>query len=124
LVLIRGCDSKYTTAFDTVLADSGITTVTTGIHVPRMNAIMERWIRTCRTELLDRTLIWNHPHLRHALREYESHYNEHRPHRTLHAAALLRPLPQQTTEMDRLQRLDIRTRDRLEGILREYHHTA
>jgi transposase InsO family protein len=61
LVLTRGRDSKYTTAFDTVLADSGITTVTTGIHVPRMNAIMERWIRTCRTERLDRTLIWNQP---------------------------------------------------------------
>jgi putative transposase len=28
----------------------------TGIRVPRMNAIMERWIRTCRAELLDRTL--------------------------------------------------------------------
>ncbi|WP_236076394.1 transposase [Streptomyces coffeae] len=39
------------------------------------------WIQTCRTELLDRTLIWNQSHLLHALREYESFYNEHRPHR-------------------------------------------
>jgi hypothetical protein len=29
--------------------------LTTGIRMPRMNAIMERWIRTCRHELLDRT---------------------------------------------------------------------
>jgi putative transposase len=34
-----------------------------------MNAIMERWIQTCRRELLDRVLIWNHRHLLHALRE-------------------------------------------------------
>jgi hypothetical protein len=28
-----------------ILADSGITTITTGIRMPRMNAIIERWIR-------------------------------------------------------------------------------
>jgi putative transposase len=50
---------------------------------------MERWVGTCRRELLDRTLIWNHAHLLHALREYEAFYNEHRPHRTLHSAAPL-----------------------------------
>jgi len=31
-----------------------------------MTAIMERWIQTYRRELLDRTLIWNQRHLRHA----------------------------------------------------------
>nr|WP_246478444.1 hypothetical protein [Saccharothrix ecbatanensis] len=44
-----------------------------------MNAITERWIRSCRHELLDRTLIWNQQHLLHALREYEKFYNTHRP---------------------------------------------
>ena len=34
-----------------------------------MNAIMERWVHTCRRELLERALIWNHRHLLHALRE-------------------------------------------------------
>ncbi|MEV0136517.1 hypothetical protein AB0H83_49850, partial [Dactylosporangium sp. NPDC050688] len=28
-----------------------------GVRMPRMNAVMERWVRTCRRELLDRTLI-------------------------------------------------------------------
>ena len=44
-----------------------------------MNSIMERWVQTCRRELLDRTLIWNQGHLLHALREFEQFYNEHRP---------------------------------------------
>jgi hypothetical protein len=36
---------------------------------------------TCRRELLDRTLIWNRPHLLHTtLREFEQFYSEHRPH--------------------------------------------
>ncbi|MER7009216.1 hypothetical protein ABT297_40080 [Dactylosporangium sp. NPDC000555] len=36
-----------------------------------MNSTMERWVRTCRRELLDHTLIWNQRHLLHALREFE-----------------------------------------------------
>jgi len=44
-------------------------------------------IKTCRTELLDRTLIHNPSHLLHVLRECEQHYNTHRTHRALHAAA-------------------------------------
>lgn len=77
--LIRDHDSRFVAAFDAVLADSGISIVTTGIRMPRMNAIMERWIRTCRHELLDRTLILNQAHLLHALREFETFYNKHRP---------------------------------------------
>jgi putative transposase len=122
--LVRDRDSRYTAAFDAVLADSNITTVKTGNRVPRMNAIMERWIRTCRAELLDRTLIVNQAHLVYALREYESFYNEHRPHRALHAAAPLRPLPQPITEPHRLDCLEVRRRDRLGGVLHEYHHAA
>jgi hypothetical protein len=78
LIRDRDRDSRATAAFDAVLANSGITTITIGIRVPRMNAIMERWIRTCRTELLDRTLILNQVHLLHALREFETFYHDHR----------------------------------------------
>jgi putative transposase len=89
-----------------------------------MNAIMERWVRSCRAELLDRTLIVNQADLRHALREYETFYNEHRTHRALRAAAPLCPLPQPITEPDRVDRLDIRRRDRLGGILHGYRRAA
>ena len=66
-----------------------------------MNSIMERWVQTCRHELLDRTLMWNQRHLLHALREFEHFYNEHRPHRTLRAAAPLRLLPGPITILSR-----------------------
>jgi transposase InsO family protein len=55
--LIRDRDGKFPDLFDAVLADAGITVVLTGVRMPRMNAIMERWVQTCRRELLDRTLI-------------------------------------------------------------------
>jgi putative transposase len=122
--LIRDRDSRYANAFDAVFHDEGIAIVKTGIRVPRMNAIMERWVRSCRAELLDRTLIVNQAHLLHALHEYEAFYNEHRPHRALRAAAPLRPLPQSITEARHLDRLRIRRRDRLGGIIHEYQHAA
>jgi hypothetical protein len=89
-----------------------------------MNSIMERWVLTCRRELLERTLIWNQRHLLQALREYELFYNAHRPHQGITNARPLQPLPQPITDPDRLARLDIRRRDRLGGILHEYHHAA
>src|SRR5882757_5362891 len=52
--IIRDRDGRYPPLFDAILSDNGITVILTGVRVPRMNAIMERWIRTCRHELLDR----------------------------------------------------------------------
>jgi putative transposase len=56
--LIRDRDGKYPAGFDQVRTDAGIAVVRSGVRVPRMNSIMERWVRTCRRELLDQTLIW------------------------------------------------------------------
>ena len=76
------------------------------------------------TELLDRTLDLEQAHLLHALREFEVHYNQHRPHRTLRRAVPLRPVPEPIIEQIRIIHLDIRRRDRLGGILHEYEHAA
>jgi transposase InsO family protein len=122
--LIRDRDGKYPVLFDDILADAGIQVVLTGVRIPRMNAVMERWIRTCRQELLDRTLIWNQQHLLRSLREYEDFYNTHRPHQGIDNARPLQPLPQPTTDEAAITRLDIRRRQGLGGILNEYHHAA
>ena len=92
--------------------------------MPRMNAVMERWIQSCRRELLDRMLIWNQPHLLHALRQYERHYNVYRPHRGIANARPLQPLPEPITDPDMITHLNVRRRDRLGGIIHEYQHAA
>jgi transposase InsO family protein len=122
--LIRDRDGKYPTLFDAILADTGIRVVLTGVRMPRMNAVMERWIQTCRRELLDRTLIWNQRHLLHALQQYERHHNEHRPHRGINNARPLRSLPPPITDPDTVTHLNVRRRDRLSGLLHEYEHAA
>jgi Integrase core domain len=82
---------------------AGARIVRSAVQAPRMNSIMERWIGSCRRELLDRTLVWNQRHLMTVLREYEDFYNIHRPHRTLNQAAPLRPLPDGVTELSQFR---------------------
>jgi len=118
--MIRDRGSNYTAAFDAVLADAGIRTVLCNIQTPRMNAIAERWIGGCRRELLDRTLIWNQSHLRQILREYETHHNQHRPHRSLDGAAPLKPLPEPID----LGQYRARRQARVSGLINEYRLVA
>jgi hypothetical protein len=88
---------------------------------PRMNSIMERWIGSCRRELLDRILIWNRRHLMIVLREYEDFSNTHRPHRTPSQAAPLRPLPDGIADLDQFR---VQRRDRAGGVIHEYRLVA
>jgi putative transposase len=118
--MIRDRGSDYTSAFNAVLADAGIRTVLCNVRTPRMNALAERWIGGCRRELLDRTLIWNQAHLRQILHQYETHHNQHRPHRSLDSAAPLKPLPEPAD----LERYRVRRDTRLGGLINEYRLVA
>jgi transposase InsO family protein len=118
--MIRDRGSNFTDIFDAVLADAGIRTVLCNVRTPRMNAIAERWIGGCRRELLDRALVWNQHHLRRILREYEIHHNQHRPHRCLHGAAPLKPLPEPVD----LEQYRVRRHTRVGGLINEYRLVA
>jgi putative transposase len=89
-----------------------------------MNAIMERWVQTCRRELLDRTLIWNEAHLLYALHEFEEFYNSHRPHQGIANARPLQGLPPPIPGLGTATRLCVRRHDHLGGILHEYQYAA
>jgi putative transposase len=114
-------DACFTAAFDAVFQAAGARVVRSAVQAPRMNSVMERWIGSCRRELLDRTLIWNQRHLMAVPREYEDFYNTHRPHRTLKQAAPQRPLPDGIADLDRFRAL---RRDRTGGVIHEYRLVA
>ena len=118
--MIRDRGSNFTAAFDAVLADAGIRTVLCNVRTPRMNAIAERWIGGCRRELLGRALAWNQAHLRQILRQYETHHNQHRPHRSLNGAAPLKPLPEPVN----LEQYRVRRQARVGGLINEYRLVA
>jgi putative transposase len=119
--ILHDRDASFTAAFDAVFQAAGARMVRSAVQAPRMNSIMERWIGSCRRELLDRTLIWNQRHLMTILREYEDFCNTHRPHRTLNQAAPLRPLPDSVTDLDHFRVL---RRDRVGGVIHEYRLVA
>jgi hypothetical protein len=62
--VLRGRDGIFHEGFDAVFTAAGMRIARSGVRMPRMNSITERWIGGCRRELLDRTLIWNLSHLR------------------------------------------------------------
>jgi putative transposase len=114
-------DASFTAGFDAVFRAAGVRVTRSAVQAPRMNSVMERWIGSCRRELLDRTLVWNQRYLMILMREYEDFYNTHRPHRTLKQAAPLRPMPGRVIDLDHFR---VQRRDRAGGVIHEYRLVA
>jgi putative transposase len=54
--------------------------VQTSFHSPWQNGIAERWVGSCRRELLDHILALNERHLKRLLSQYTRYYHEDRTH--------------------------------------------
>jgi putative transposase len=119
--LIHDRDSKFSGTFDEIFRSEGIKVIHTPIRAPQANAHAERLVRTIRAECLDWLLIIGRRHLEHVLRVYTGHYNRERPHRGL---ALLTPTPASTNADARPRAGEIERRDRLGGLIHEYHRAA
>jgi len=91
----------------------------TPIRAPQANAYAERFVRTVRAECLDWLLIVGRRHLETVLRIYTAHYKRERPHRGL---ALLSP--DSTNAHPPPTCGGIKRRDRLGGLIHEYHRAA
>ena len=81
--LVRDRDASYGGDFGRRAKRLGIETLLTPIRAPRANAIAERLVGTFRRECLDHLIVLNERHLRSVLREFVTHYNADRPHRSL-----------------------------------------
>ena len=118
---LRDRDAKFTRAYDDVFRSEGTEMLITPVQAPNANAFAERWIRTVRAQCLDWLLMVGRGHLEQVLRVYVEHYNVHRPHRAL---GLKPPVPGVgPTAITRDQRR-VDRRDRLGGLLHEYHRQA
>jgi hypothetical protein len=69
--ILHDRDATFTATSGPVFQAAGARVVRSAVQAPRMNSVTERWIGSCRRELLDRTLVWNQRHLMIVLREYE-----------------------------------------------------
>jgi transposase InsO family protein len=118
--LIRDRDTKFTASFDEVFGSEGVRIIQTPVRAPRANAYAERWVRTVRSECLDRLLLVSRAHTERVLREYVSHYNQQRPHRGI---GLFVPVTTHSSDVPALP-AHIERRDILGGLIHEYHQAA
>ena len=117
--LIRDRDSKFTAAFDDVLAGNGVRIIKTPVRSPRANSYAERYVGTLRRECLDHLLIHGERHLRRILAEYAQHYNEHRPHQSREQRP---PLHEIDCPVDMTAR--ITSRQVVHGLISEYRRAG
>ncbi|MGW9024504.1 integrase core domain-containing protein [Streptomyces sp. NPDC055722] len=120
--LIRDNAGYFTEGFDGGLHRLGARVVPILPGVPRMNAIAERWVGSCRGEATDRVLITGERHLRLVVDEYAGHRNGHWPHRSLGRRCpdgVDAPEPPAADGPSRTLRWD-----RLGGLIHEYAQVA
>jgi hypothetical protein len=78
LVLDR--DAKYGLEVPAAIQSMRITAVQTSFQSPWQNGIAERWVGSCRRDLLDHIIALNERHLKRLLSQYASYYHEDRTH--------------------------------------------
>lgn len=118
--LLHDRDTKFCAAFDDVLASVGIEATQLPPRSPNLNAHCERWIRSVKTEVLSKLILFGEGSLRHCLGNYVSHYHAERNHQGKGNVILF------PAQADRIGESsgEIRTRERLGGLLRFYHRKA
>jgi len=118
--LVHDRDKRFGGMFDEVFRAEGVKIVRTSWRAPRANAYAERFVRTVRTECLDRIFVLSERHLQSVLETNANHYNQERPHRGLDLR-----LPEGGPQVRHINAdgLIVR-RDRLGGLIHEYHRKA
>ncbi len=110
--LIHDRDPLYTKKFDEIMKGSGITPKRLPGYRPVMNSYAESFIKTIKTECLNKLILTSEEQLRYVLRTYEKFYNTQRPHSGL-GGKMIEPLPQDKDG-------DIIEFNYLGGLLRSY----
>src|ERR1700756_2558293 len=73
-------DSIFNTEVVTFLKATGLEPKRTSVQAPWQNGIAERWIGSCRREILDHVIALNEPHLRRLIHDYVNYHHEDRTH--------------------------------------------
>ena len=117
--LIHDRDSKFCPAFQRTIEAVGVKRVVLPPRSPNLNAYAERWVRSVKEEALARLILFGERSLRHALKEYVTHFHHERPHQGM-GNVILMPLSGQRS----VREGPLRCQERLGGLLRYYDREA
>jgi transposase InsO family protein len=81
--LIFDRDSKFGVEVPAIVRSLTIVSIRTSFGSPWQNGAAERWIQSCRRDLLDHIIAVNDRHLRRLPSEYVRYYHEDRTHLSL-----------------------------------------
>jgi putative transposase len=76
-------DSKFDADVIAFLKAVGLKPEGTSVQAPWQNGVSERWVGSCRKEILDHVIPLNEEHLRRLVRDYVSYYHQDRVHDSL-----------------------------------------
>jgi putative transposase len=78
--LLMDRDGKFGEAFRSILEQTGVDPVRLPTHSPNVNAIAERFVRSVKSERIDRMIFFGETLLRRVLGSYLEHYHRERNH--------------------------------------------
>jgi transposase InsO family protein len=116
LVLDR--DPVFTAAFRKMLTDSGVKVLRLPARSPNLNAFIERFVLSIKSECLDRFVPLGEAHLRWAVGQYVLHYHSERPHQGLEGELIDGGVRAELAEGG------VRCRERVGGMLKFYCREA
>jgi transposase InsO family protein len=125
--LLNGCryllhdrDTKFSASFGDILGSAGIKPLALPPRSPNLNAHLERWNRSVKEECLSNMILFGEASLQHVLSNYAEHFHSERNHQGKDNVILF-PSP-----ADRIGEStgEIRTRERLGGLLKFYYRKA
>ena len=116
--LIMDRDPRFSTAFRETLKSADVKSIRLPHRSPNLNAYMERFFRSLKSETLDRMIFFGEKSLRRATNQFVEHYHGERNHQGLDNR-LIEP-------GDEIERIagKIECRERLGGLLRYYYRDA
>ena len=116
--LLMDRDTHFSTAFRTVLQEVGVEPVRLPPKSPNLNAHLERFHLSIKSECLSRMIFFGERSLRKAVQEFLLHYHGERNHQGL-GNKVIEP----GKEVGQTHR-EIECRERLGGLLRYYHRKS
>jgi putative transposase len=116
--LILDRDTKYSAEFRAALVRDGVHLIRLPPRSPNLKAFAERFVRSIKSECLNRMIFFGRDSLQHAISQFMSHYHEERNHQGLENR-LLKPI-----RIVKRSEAPVRRRQRLGGMLSYYHREA
>ena len=116
--LLMDRDTKFCKAFRDILRGEGVDSVRLSPQSPNLNAHIERFFGSLKSECLDKMIFFGQRSLQNAVRQFLAHYHGERNHQGLSNKIIE---PREEVGQDHGE---IECRNRLGGLLRYYHRKA